>query len=78
MRSEIGDLVTPREMADLSGWSVKSIRKLLTQRRIRHVKRGNRYLIPKTAISEFLASNMVEPEGGANKLIPSEATGDAL
>ena len=78
MRSEIGDLVTPREMADLSGWSVKSIQKLLTQRRIRHVKRGNRYLIPKTAISEFLASNMVEPEGGANKLIPSEATGDAL
>lgn len=78
MRSEISDLVTPREMADLSGWSVKSIRKLLTQRRIRHVKRGNRYLIPKTAISEFLASNMVEPEGGANKLIPSEATGDAL
>ncbi|MBA4046290.1 MAG: DNA-binding protein [Erythrobacter sp.] len=78
MRSEIGDLLTPREMADLSGWSVKSIRKLLTQRRIRHVKRGNRYLIPKTAISEFLASNMVEPEGAANKLIPSEATGDAL
>jgi hypothetical protein len=42
------------------------------------VKRGNRYLIPKTAISEFLASNMVEPEGAANKLIPFEATGDAL
>jgi excisionase family DNA binding protein len=71
MRSEIGDLLSPREMADLSGWSVKSIRKLLTQRRIRHVKRGNRYLIPITAISEFLESNMDEPEGAANKPIPS-------
>ncbi|PKP90549.1 MAG: DNA-binding protein [Alphaproteobacteria bacterium HGW-Alphaproteobacteria-14] len=78
MRSEIGDLLTPREMANLSGWSVKSIRKLLTQRRIRHVKRGNRYLIPESAISEFLESNMVEPESAPDKLNPSEAMGDAL
>lgn len=54
MRSTIGDLLTPRQMAKESGWSVKSIRKLLAERRIRHLKRGNRYLIPKSAIDDFL------------------------
>jgi len=51
-------------MAQKSGWSVKSIRKLLAERRIRHLKRGNRYLIPQNAIDEFLDANMVEPESG--------------
>ncbi len=61
MRNTSGDLLTPRQMAHHSGWSVKAIRKLLAERRIRHLKRGNRYLIPQNAINEFLVANMVEP-----------------
>ena len=58
------NLLTPRELACQSGWSLKSIRKLLLDKRIRHIKRGNRYLIPHDAIDEFLSANMVEPEAG--------------
>ena len=62
MQGISGDLLTPRQLAQRSGWSVKTIRKLLAERRIRHLKRGNRYLIPQNAIQEFLDTNMVEPE----------------
>jgi excisionase family DNA binding protein len=55
-------LMTPRQMANHSGWSLKVIRKMLAERRIRHLKCGNRYLIPQNAIDEFLEANMVEPE----------------
>lgn len=78
MRSTIGDLLTPRQMAKESGWSVKSIRKLLAERRIRHLKRGNRYLIPKSAIDDFLNANMIEPEDGSGKLCASETKGALL
>ena len=65
MRSTSVNLLTPRQMAHQSGWSVKSIRKLLAERRIRHLKRGNRYLIPQNAIDEFLdaitAQNQTRP-----------------
>ena len=62
-------------MAHQSGWSVKSIRKLLAERRIRHLKRGNRYLIPQNAIDEFLDANMVEPESGDGARCAIEAEG---
>jgi len=62
-------------MAHQSGWSVKSIRKLLAERRIRHLKRGNRYLIPQNAIDEFLDANMVEPESGDGDRCTVEAEG---
>lgn len=63
MRSTSVDLLTPRQMAEQSGWPVKAIRKLLTEQRLRHLRRGNRYLIPTNAIHEFLEKNMVEPGG---------------
>jgi excisionase family DNA binding protein len=78
MRSTIGDLLTPRQMAKESGWSVKSIRKLLAERRIRHLKRGNRYLIPKTAIDDFLSANMIEPEDRSGDLCVPATNGAAL
>ena len=65
-------------MAHQSGWSVKSIRKLLAERRIRHLKRGNRYLIPQNAIDEFLDTNMVEPESGDGDRCANEAKGSLL
>ncbi|NOU04042.1 MAG: helix-turn-helix domain-containing protein [Novosphingobium sp.] len=75
MRSTSVNLLTPRQMAHQSGWSVKSIRKLLAERRIRHLKRGNRYLIPQNAIDEFLDANMVEPESGDGTRCDIEAEG---
>lgn len=75
MRSTSVNLPTPRQMAHQSGWSVKSIRKLLAERRIRHLKRGNRYLIPQNAIDEFLDANMVEPESGDGDRCGIEAEG---
>ena len=56
------DLLSPRELSRQSGWSEKIIRKLIAERRIRHVRRGNRFLIPQNAIDEFVQANMVEPE----------------
>jgi len=57
--------LTPKQLAERSGWTVKSIRKLLVERKIRHIKHGNRYLIPHTALDEFLNACMIEPEADA-------------
>lgn len=78
MRNMSVDLLTPRQMAHHSGWSVKAIRKLLAERRIRHLKRGNRYLIPQNAISEYLVANMVEPEPGDGMHLADDAQGSLL
>jgi len=78
MRNTSVDLLTPRQMANHSGWSVKAIRKLLAERRIRHLKRGNRYLIPQNAINEFLVANMVEPAPSVGLQGADDAQGSLL
>lgn len=60
------DLLSPRKLASETGWSEKAIRALIGEKRIRHLKRGNRYLIPRGAIDEFVQNAMIEPVRGGH------------
>jgi excisionase family DNA binding protein len=53
-------------MAGETGWSEKVIRTLIGERRIQYLKRGNRYLIPRGAIDEFIERSMVEPSASSD------------
>jgi len=55
-------LLSPREMAQQSGWPEGRIRRLISTRRLRHMKIDGLILLPETAIEEFTAAHMVEPE----------------
>jgi len=54
-------LLSPRALAELSGWSTGAIRALINEKQIRYIKRGSRYLLPRDAIDEFIRRSMVEP-----------------
>ena len=56
-----GNYMSPRELAEFSGWPERRIRNLISSGQLRHVKVGAIYLLPKTAIDEFIKLNMVEP-----------------
>ena len=58
---------TPRELAQESGWSEKRIRDLIAAKQLRHIRVRSRFFIPKGAIHEFIARNMVEPERPESK-----------
>ncbi|EGD60484.1 hypothetical protein Y88_2774 [Novosphingobium nitrogenifigens DSM 19370] len=49
-------------MAQQSGWPEGRIRRLISTRRLRHMKIDGLILLPETAIEEFTAAHMVEPE----------------
>lgn len=55
------ELFTPRELADISGWPERRIRKLLQKGALRHVRIGTGYYLPRNAIEEFIRENMVIP-----------------
>jgi excisionase family DNA binding protein len=61
-------LLTPRELAAHSGWPEKRIRKLIATRSIRFLKNGTNFLLPKDAVQDYIARNIVEPNDptGAN------------
>ncbi|QSR17358.1 hypothetical protein CA833_09210 [Novosphingobium sp. KA1] len=48
-------------MAELSGWSTSAIRTLISEKEIRHIKIGSRFLLPRNAVDEFVARKMVDP-----------------
>jgi hypothetical protein len=48
-------------MAQQSGWPEGRIRRLISTRRLRHMKIDGLILLPETAIEEFTAAHMVEP-----------------
>ena len=54
-------MMSPRDLASVSGWPETRIRRLVAQRRLRHVKVGALIMIPENAIEEFLKNNMVLP-----------------
>jgi len=56
------DLLSPCQLARHCGWPVGRIRTLIARRAIRHVRIGGGFYLPKTAIDEYLAKHMVEPE----------------
>lgn len=60
-------LFSPRELAEMSGWPERRIRKLIACGELKHVRIGASYLAPADAIEDFLSRNMVTPgaSGGA-------------
>ncbi len=63
------DLLSPCQLAKYSGWPVGRIRTLIAKRAIRHVRIGGGFYLPKTAVDEYLAKHMVEPEREKNSSI---------
>lgn len=55
-------LLSPKQLADRSGWSVARIRNLIAKQEIRHVRIGGSLFLPENAVDEYLAANMVEPK----------------
>lgn len=64
-------LLSPKQLADRSGWPVASIRNLIAKQEIRHVRIGGSLFLPETAVDEYLAANMVEPKQKALVLADS-------
>lgn len=71
-------LLSPREMAQHSGWPEGRIRRLIASRKIRHIKLDGLLLLPETAVDEFLSANMVEPDVRAKVHLRDEAKGTML
>ena len=55
-------LLSPKQLADRSGWPVARIRNLIAKQEIRHVRIGGNLFLPENAVDEYLAANMVEPK----------------
>lgn len=55
-------LLSPKQLADRSGWPVARIRNLIAKQEIRHVRIGGSPFLPENAVDEYLAANMVEPK----------------
>jgi excisionase family DNA binding protein len=55
------DLYSPKELAKTSGWPERRIRNLLRSGQLRHVRVGASYLLPSSAIAEYVERNMIEP-----------------
>jgi excisionase family DNA binding protein len=62
MESVDRQLVSPRQLAKLSGWPERRVRNLIALNQIRYVKVGPSILVPTDAIDEFLQANMVNPK----------------
>ncbi|KAB2704023.1 DNA-binding protein [Ochrobactrum sp. MH181795] len=58
-------LLSPKQLADRSGWPVARIRNLIAKQEIRHVRIGGSLFLPEDAVDEYLAENMVEPKQNA-------------
>lgn len=56
-------LLSLKQLADHAGWPITRIRNLITRKEIRHVRIGGSLFLPRNAIDEYLAANMVEPIG---------------
>jgi len=68
-------LLSPKQLADRSGWPVARIRNLISKQEIRHVRIGGSLFLPENAVDEYLAANMVEPKQKAlGVLIPPSRT----
>ncbi|WP_368411215.1 helix-turn-helix domain-containing protein [Cognatishimia sp. 1_MG-2023] len=63
------DLYSPRELAEISGWPERRIRNLLRSGQLRHVRVGASYLLPRSAIAEYVERNMIEPSSSSGSEI---------
>lgn len=55
------ELYSPKELAKISGWPERRIRKLVSSGQLMHIRIGTSILLPQNAISEFVDRNMVIP-----------------
>jgi hypothetical protein len=58
------DLESPLELARRTGWPVRRIRILISQKHLRHIRIGTNIFVPVGALEEFVDASMVEPELG--------------
>jgi excisionase family DNA binding protein len=65
------ELLSPKQLADRSGWPVARIRSLIAKHEIRHVRIGGSLFLPESAVDEYLAANMIEPKQKALALADS-------
>lgn len=56
------DLLTPKEAAPLLHFNFQKVLELCREKKIRHIKRANRYFIPRDAIDEYFQSLIIEPD----------------
>ncbi|MCE8438494.1 helix-turn-helix domain-containing protein [Rhodovulum sulfidophilum] len=54
-------LLSPRELAQQSGWPERRIRNLMASRQLKHIKIGGAFYLPDDAISDFIERNMICP-----------------
>lgn len=57
-------LLSPRELAEKSGWPERRIRSLIASKQIKYLKIGSAFFLPEDAVSDFVRRNMVLPEQG--------------
>ncbi len=60
-------LVSPRELAEQSGWPERRIRNLMAARQLKHIKIGGAFYLPDDAIEDFVERNMVSPTQSQSK-----------
>lgn len=53
-------MLEPKDVAERLSLSVRRVRSLLGDRRLRHVRVGRRFLVPESALDEFLAAHTVQ------------------
>lgn len=68
-------LLSPKQLANRSGWPVARIRNLIAKQEIRHVRIGGSLFLPENAVDEYLAANMIEPRQKAVALADSASRG---
>lgn len=71
-------LLSPREMAQHTGWPEGRIRRLIASRKLRHIKLDGLLLMPENAVDEFLSANMIEPERQGRGQHPDQKQGALL
>ncbi len=52
-------MLEPKDVAERLSLSVRHVRSLLGDRRLRHIRVGRRFLVPESALDEFLDAHTV-------------------
>jgi len=52
---------SPRSFSKRTGWPERRLRRLISEKKIRHLKIGANYFIPDGALEEFIETNSVKP-----------------
>lgn len=54
-------LISAKETALRTGWPERRIRQMIARKELRHIRVGNKILLPETAVAEFIRQNMAVP-----------------